>query len=269
MTKKQRERFLLDRFLEHQGITPTRIDPGESPDFLINLGGRTVGIEVTELFVHRGSSVALLQPKQGALLEPQGSPLQAKESIATLIVSEARKIYLDANNPPVRSQIVLSNRIAPGIDKTKGGQIAKLIADQIQRMSRQTTEVADWRSREDGEENPLSEWVNFISVRRVPELCFARWIPTNNSVGFVSTLTAQRLQEEIDKKAAKINTYKKRAEEIWLLIVADRTRSSQKFSVIPDFPLDSISSPLARTYYYGYASGEVLEFEGTKPQIDG
>jgi len=49
--KKQHERFLLDRFLELQGISPACIEARESPDFLIDLEGRKVGIEVTELFI--------------------------------------------------------------------------------------------------------------------------------------------------------------------------------------------------------------------------
>jgi hypothetical protein len=249
--KKRRERFLLDRFLEHQGTTPTSVDPGESPDFIITLDGRTVGIELTELFIQRCNSEERLLPRD--------PPLQAIESISVQIVSKAHEIYFDANNPPVLSHIVFSNRITP-VDKRKGDQIAKLIADQIQSMSRQDSEGAVWRSREnEKEENALSEWVIFISTWKVPELRFARWSP--NSAGLVSTLTPARLQEEIDKKASRISVYKKRAEDIWLLIVADRTRPSQKFSVMPNFPLDSISSPFAKTFYYGYASDEVLSFD--------
>jgi len=46
------------------------------------------------------------------------------------------------------------------LDKKKGDQIAKLIADQIQSMSRQNSEAAAWRSSEaEGEERSLSEWV--------------------------------------------------------------------------------------------------------------
>jgi|ERR1035441_7117056 hypothetical protein len=251
--QKRRERFLLDRFLEYQGITTTRIDTGESPDFLIDIEGRTIGIEVTELFIRSNKSKIHPPTKAHPLL-------QAIESNSSQIVSEARKIYFDAGNSPVRSQIVFSSRVTPDIDKKKGDQIAKLIAEQIQSMRRQDSQVASWRSREDeNEEHPLSEWVIFISARRVPELRFARWFSTNNSVGMVSPLTPERLQEEIDKKAPKISAYKKRAEEIWLLIVADSTRSSQMFSVKPDFPVDSVSSPFTRTFYYGYAAEGVID----------
>jgi hypothetical protein len=245
---------LLDRFLEHQGITPTGIVGRESPDFLVDLDGRVVGIEVTELFTQRCNS----DPH----LRPEGPLLQAREQVCTQIVSKAREIYFDTNNPPVLSHILFSDRIIPA-DKRKGDQIAKLIADQIQGMSRQDSETAEWRSREDEkEENPLSEWVSFISACRVPER-FARWSP--NSAGLVFPLAPARLQEEIDQKVPKLNAYKECAEEIWLLIVADRTRSSQKISIMPDFPLDSISSPFAKTFYYDYVHGKVLSFEAGCP----
>ncbi len=245
--KKQHERFLLDRFLELQGISPASIEPLDPPDFLIDLEGRKVGIEVTELFI-RSNKEHLLQ---------------AAESITNLIVSKARKIYFDAGNPPVLSTIWFSDRIT--LDKKKGDQIAELIAHQIQTMSLQNSQAVAWRSSEDeNEERSLSESVAIIHTCRVSELRFARW--TVARPGLVATLTPKHLQEVIDKKAKKINGYKKVAEEIWLLIVADGTRSSQKFSVMPDFPLDSISSPFAKTFYYGYVSDEVLSFEAMKVQ---
>lgn len=254
--KKQHERFLLDRFLELQGISPASIEPLDPPDFLIDLEGRKVGIEVTELFIRSNKSEAHPQPEEEPLL-------QAAESITNLIVSKARKIYFDAGNPPVLSTIWFSDRIT--LDKKKGDQIAELIAHQIQTMSLQNSQAVAWRSSEDeNEERYLSESVAIIHTYRVPELRFARW--TVARPGLVATLTPKHLQEVIDKKAKKINSYKKVAEEIWLLIVVDRTRSSQKISVMPDFTLNSISSPFAETFYYDYVSGEVSSFEAMKVQ---
>lgn len=247
--KKRRERFLLDRFLEHQGITHTGIVPGESPDFLIDIEGRTVGIEVTELFIRSNKSEANRQPTKNLLL-------QEIESITDRIVSRAREIYFDAENPLVLSTIVFPDTIT--LHKKKGDQIAKLIAHQIQSMSLQNSQIGNWRSSEDENEgNLLSESVVLIHACGVPEQRFARWSVAR--AGLVATLACKHLQEAIDKKAKKISAYKKYAEEIWLLIVADRTRPSGKFSVTPDFPLDSISSPFTRTFYYGYAVEEVID----------
>jgi hypothetical protein len=130
-------------------------------------------------------------------------------------------------------------------------------------MSSKNLQVNHWRSRDDeNAEHPLSEWVAFISIRRVPEYRFARWKVAR--VGMVARLTPKHLQEVIDKKAKKISSYKKHSEEIWLLIVADRTRPSQMFFVAPDFPLDLVTSPFSKTFFYSYAAEEVIDL--TKSQ---
>jgi hypothetical protein len=247
--QKQRERFLLDRFLEHRGISPTNIkqpDPPD-PDFLIDIDGRKVGIELTRVFVRPDK-----HPR------PVKEPLpQEVESITNWIVSRARKIYFDAECPPVLARIVFSNRIT--LDKKKGDQIAKLIAGRIQRMGIQNSQVI-WRSSEgEREEALLSKSVVSIYAHGVAKLHLARWIVAR--AGFVHTLTAKHLQDRIDSKAKKINGYKKNTEEIWLLIVADRTLPSQKFMLSPSFPLDSLSSRFARTFYYGYGADGVIEFK--------
>lgn len=248
--KKRRERFLLDRFLEHQGITSTRIVPCESPDFLIDLEGRTVGIELTELFIRSNKSEV---PHELA----EESVLKRVESNHDRIMSRAREIYFRAGNPPVLSTIVFSDQIT--LDKKKGDQIAELIADQIQRMSLQNSQAVKWRSiEEENEEHPLLDSVYFIHTERVPELRFAHW--TVVKAGLVATLTPEYLQAEIDKKAKKIDMYREIAEEIWLLIVADRTQLSQKFSVQTGFSIGSVSGPFTRTFYYGYPAADVIEF---------
>src|SRR5665213_2071412 len=91
--KRRRERFLLDQFLEQQGIKPKSIDPRKppNPDFAVDLGGHIVGIEMTEIFIRPGESNK----------KPQGSEellLQEVESITDGIVSRAREIYFEAND---------------------------------------------------------------------------------------------------------------------------------------------------------------------------
>jgi hypothetical protein len=239
--KKRHERFLLDRFLERQEITPTCIHPFESPDFLIELEGRKVGIELTELFKRSNRSEAHPQLKDKPLL-------QAVESITDLIVSKARKIYFDAGNPPVQSTILFSDQLTA--DKKKADQIAELIAGLIQSMSLQDSEEVSWGLSEDEYGHPLSELVDTIHTYRVPECRFAHW--TVGRPGLVAPLTPKHLQEVIGEKAKRLDAYKKHAKEIWLLIVADCTHPSQMFYVAPDFPLGLVSSPFTKTFYYGY-----------------
>jgi hypothetical protein len=247
--KKQHERFLLDRFLELQGISPARIQELDPPDFLIDLEGREVGIEVTEIFIRSNKSEALPQPTKDLLL-------QEIESNTDRIVSKARKIYFDAGNPPVLSTIWLSNRIT--LDKKKGDQVAGLIAHQIQSMNLKNSQGGAWRSSEDeNAERSLSDSVAIIHAYGVPDPRFARW--TVGRPGVVAPLTTKHLQDVIDEKAKKFNRYKEKAEEIWLLIFADHTRPSQMFFVAPDFPSDSVSSLFTKTFYCDYVAKEVID----------
>ncbi len=246
--KKRHERFLLDRFLELQGITPSNIVPRESPDFLVYLEGREVGIEVTEIFIRSGESEP--HPSSG------GAPLlQAVERMTNQIVSKARKAFFDAGNPPVLATIWFSDGIA--LDRKKGDQVADQIANEIEKSNLQDSQKFRWSSREAETDHPLSESVFLIHAQGVPERRFARW--TVARPGLVAALPPKHLQDVIDKKAKKINEYKTIAEEIWLLIVADRARPSQMFSVTPDFPLDSISSPFTRTFLCSHVDREVID----------
>jgi len=249
--KKEHERFLLDRFLELQGISPTCVHALDPPDFLIGLEGRDVGIEVTELFIRSGKSTVGPEPKERPLL-------QAEETITNRIVSKARKIYFDAGNSLALSTIWFSDPVT--LDKKKGDQIAELIAHQIASMSLQSWQSVTWRSSEDGNEDcSLSESVEMIHAYGVPELRFTRW--TVARPGLVAPLIPKRLQEEIDKKAKKIIGYRKCAgtEEIWLLIFVDRTLPSQRFFVTPDFPRESVYSPFTRTFYCDFVHKEAIE----------
>jgi hypothetical protein len=248
--QKRLERFQLERFLEHRGIPSESLQQLEppDPDALIDLEGRKVGIEVTSLFVRNRKSKAHPQPA--------GKPLpQELESVTDRIVSKAREIYFTTDSPPVLATLCFSDRTT--LDKKRGDQIAKLLADKIQRMNRQSSQAADWRPAEDEEVDILSESVTFIHVLPVPERHFARW--TVARAGFVASLTPERLQERIDEKAEKIEGYKRNVGEVWLLIVVDRRLPSQKFDGPDNFPPGSLSSHFARTFYFDFVDDRLIE----------
>lgn len=69
----------------------------EAPDFIVRVEGRTVGVEVTELFISHDASQ---------------SPLQVQESISTRIVLRARQIYEESGASPVHVSVCFS----PGRD---------------------------------------------------------------------------------------------------------------------------------------------------------
>jgi hypothetical protein len=265
--KKRRERFFLDRFLEHDGKTPTGIEKGTppGPDFLIDIEGRKIGIELTELYIWKKSKAPPKWTKGPLPHQPEEPNPQAAETCTDQIVSKARTIYDDAGNPPVGVNIRFSSWITSDqitskqVATIKRDDVAKLIADQVQGMCPQTGQRVIWRSVDEGsEDSPLSAAVASINASGVPEHSMSHWRIAR--AGFAKTRIQKYLQDAINEKAANIIEYKKAAGEIWLLIVADLTRPSQLFSVPRDFPLDSLFSPFERTIYFGYPDREVLEF---------
>lgn len=193
--KERHERFLLRRFLEHQGISPhiTKLRPPD-PDFLIDIEGRKVGVELTELFIRSEESGTQPQATKKPLL-------QALESRTDRIVCLARRLYFDdGDSLPVRASILFPRQVT--LDKKKGDQIARLIADKIQSMNLRNSQVVNWRAYQDEEEeDPLSDRVHFIHALGVNELRLARW--TVARAGSPAPLTPRHLQERIDDKVTK------------------------------------------------------------------
>jgi hypothetical protein len=244
--KRRRERFLLDRFFEQQGIKPKSIDQRKppDPDFVIDLDGRMVGIEITEIFIRFSESKK--HPRGAAELL-----LQEIESITDQIVSQARGMYFKANDTLVQSDILFSEI---KLDKPKGKQIAELIANKVQDMV--SEKVDRWSAATDDGSQLLIEAVSRIFIRKVREKGFAHWKVMRP--GIVANLTLEHLQDRINLKAQKLKSYRRNQhiEEIWLLMVADRTRPSQMLQRRLDLPLESLSSRFDKTFYYSFPVDE-------------
>jgi hypothetical protein len=250
--KEARERFLLERFLESQGVIPASIEKlrAPEPDFSIEVDGRKIGVELTEIFA--------LSPKSGVPLSSRDLP-QAIESRSDLIVSKARETYFQRNNPPVLATIVFSN-LDTSAKKEQIQEIALSLASEVADMASKTPQTADRRPDDFTDVgNPLRESVALIHICRVPELRFARW--TVPKVGLVHKLTARHLQDRIAAKEEKMKHYTRDRDEVWLLMAADTRSTSQKFFHPLDFPPEAISSPFSRTFYFCYGADQpVVEF---------
>lgn len=244
--KKRKERFFLDMFLERLGIVPIRIEVREGPDFLLHMEDRTVGVEVTQLPIRDDSPEPLAQ---------------AVESVTDRIVAEAQRLYLASGAPPAHVTVLFGSWIKP--DRIRRDLIANELVKVVQDMELETWKRVVWRSSdEETLDQPLSDTVHSVHALGVPESRMAHW--NVSRAGWVATLTPERLQSGVSKKSAKIDAYQEAVRENWLLIVADSMKPSQAFSVPPDFPVSEISSPFAKTFFYRYPDGEVIEV-GTQP----
>ena len=87
MIRRRRERFLTERFLEIANLNGSiEADHREAPDFELIIDGRSVGLEVTELF--RAEVTA-------------GTSLRAHESLSDRVMSAAKRAYEELGGRPV------------------------------------------------------------------------------------------------------------------------------------------------------------------------
>lgn len=248
-SKKIQERFFLDQFLSCQGIVPAQIEEREEPDFLIHLDGKIVGVEVTQLFIRE---------------TPHGSREKAVEAVTDRIVAEARNRYVAYCAPPVHLTVNFWSHFTPStIRRTEvAGQLAELV--QSLTLNATCMETIAW----DGDSNfnhPLSNLVAFIHALIVPDPSMACWGVGRS--GWVAELSVTPLQTRVNEKARKIGTYQLAADEIWLLIVADRMNPPQSFSIPPGFSTETISTPFARTFFHPYPGMAPMEI-GIKSPVD-
>lgn len=233
--QKQRERFLLEIFLQTQNLPIDITDEREAPDFLVNYEGRVVGIEVTELFV---------PPRDG-------TTLQAHESLTNRIVQRAKADYQRRGCPPIHVSIGFAPRC--DLRNTDRDKLSKALVDFLASRPLAQWERKHWKP-DDSWQLPCE--IGFVHALGVPDQEFVHWVVPR--AGWVHSLTAALLQARIDQKASRIETYRSATSENWLLIVADRTKPSQLFDAGDQLIGCSIRSPFDRTYYFGYPEKPVL-----------
>jgi hypothetical protein len=217
--KKEAESYFLNEFLKlHPGLNVDSVECSEEPDFLCHSSGRSIGIEVTRFFFS----------SSGAL------PPQALSRYRREFGQRLRTNHAGAGLPPVTVSVHMLNDTNM---TTKSGRIALEIAlfDFVGRnIPPEGPHVSfDW--------NNLSEklrglGVHAISILRHPSLTKPFWSLSEGS--FVPESKSPFIQAILDKKNPLVPRYRKKASEIWLLVVS----GSEGLHSILDFDHDILTA---------------------------
>lgn len=227
--QKERERFLLERFIDASKLNAQIIEEREAPDFIVQVGEARVGIEVTELFISHGKN---------------SSTPQAQEAISSQIVTTAQSLYQAAGGPPAHVTVCFGPvQDLRGLNREK---TAKMLCDYVFGLSLSLWERVDCRPEQLG--GPFPHEVSFIHALGVPSFDMAHWSVAR--AGWVASLTHVPLQERIDEKAKRLRTYQSVVAENWLLIVADAMKPSSLIEAKSDFDARAVQSPFSRTFFY-------------------
>ena len=194
----ERNRLLsLLRCLELEHLKP---EDTESPDFLVPSGTRTIGVEVTRLVSTRAQN--------------QDNPSQASRVLDDLV----RRIfaqYTQLGGPPVNASLKFRDglRVAQGDIAPFAKDLAVLLAERIgENLAHQQAE----RSIEFS-----SDLHGLLRVAAWPVLEGRNPYWHRDVSGMVDTSQREDILGTLARKEGKVQSYRLRADEIWLLIVCD------------------------------------------------
>ena len=196
--KKEMERCCLNNFFAILDMAPDEISSGESPDFIVNLQQKKIGIELTEF--HSGS-----KRRKGSF---RRSGEDAWELVQTTIMEEVNK----HNELNETSGLLFFKRMKLPSESERNKFVEELMQLAIKMI------ISDCKEMIPGYEYPLlKEYLKKFHLEKVG--CYITWEWNYNvsSVGVTETELINTITPKIDK----ISLYKgKDFDDIWLLIIS-------------------------------------------------
>jgi hypothetical protein len=234
--KKQKERTYLDSFRYFcPDLQSGEIFDDESPDFVIKIDQRRLGIEITEIFVHAGRN------------------RNARQAIAAArdrITATARDIAIELGTPPACVTLFF-NSTRPLLRKGES-RIAEAVARVVHDNMPPEGDNTELECRY-GSVQPIE--VDLILVNRAHPVSEHRWSWTEmsrverNAVPYVENAICR-----------KINVYRScsgKCDECWLLIVAPSPNASGGIRPDEASLAHTYRSPFDRTYIFDDAFGRL------------
>jgi hypothetical protein len=233
--RKQRERHLLSLFLDVASLPVKAVEDSESPDFILELDGRRVGIELTELY----------RPAVGSSV-----PSRAQENLTDRIVWAARRIYEAEAKSFVHVNVAFFEGI--NIRTLDRDATARSLCKLVLQMSLIPGVHTQWRN---DYEDPDLDAIAFVTVISVPQASMAHWFVAR--AGWRASLSEELLAEAIAAKNHKLPIYRSKLDEVWLLLAVEGNQPSQFFdpNSLPD--IGRLGSAFDRTYFFNSVHDQV------------
>lgn len=194
--KSKKEIIGFNKFRELYKILPEGSE-SESPDFIVVADTKRIGIELIEL-INEGND--------------KFSPAQ-RYSLEDRIVSKARMEFQKYSNKRVWA--VIEFEINLSLSKLRSQKLACEIAESVYKNTRN---LPDDRILYNGEiYEGLPPEIRFISFDIIPEMEGIEWMPMRSKLA--EPLESYHLNRAVTKKEKRIPEYKKKVDEIYLLIM--------------------------------------------------
>lgn len=242
--KKNMELALLNAVLTSLGaeVSTDAILPGERPDFLIALPSGTVGVEVTRL--HH------LHAANGE---------RAREGASEAILTLASRMWRERGLPSVHVSVTFerSRRLPKKAWRALAQSLVESVTRGLPIPGRQSVLGVGGPPWLTTEVPPPPEVRTVIISRTTSSTLFSL-----SSGGAAPFLTDELVQSAVDKKRELLESYRKRADQVWLILGVDDGDFSSQFTLDdPEALLERGDlTGFARVFLVSIGRGFVVEF---------
>jgi hypothetical protein len=214
----------------------------DNPDFLVITEEGPLGIELRQLF----------HPRPDV-----GPPLQALESNREAVLKQAREMCELDDLPPlfVCVDFDLCTPIPAGRRSLIAHKLFQLCADFL------PSEGAPVElKRESLNSKFLPREIRELHIQRIGRR--HHW--TDIEAGMVLEDARQLLQNAINEKASKLDSYLRRCNRCWLLLTADAFRPSNFIDIDEATRSHTYESPFEKTYFLNCFDGDPIRLQTVK-----
>jgi len=197
------ERIYIEWFVKQKKWKDCSIIDFEKPDFILDLNGKKLGFEVTNIFKDEGK---------------KGSPQKKNEAHNYKWLKDLSTQYYMASNIPIKLQILLN-------EDGSLPEPSDLINDIVNNLPNNSLGLSEF-------ETYMQKNLKIkIFTKRLPEEFsnYNRWSFVNSHIGMPREITKDLLKKKIESKIIKSKKYAKNLDEMNLLIVVDPSYDSGMF----------------------------------------
>ncbi|MGQ5523403.1 hypothetical protein ACUHMQ_09090 [Chitinimonas sp. PSY-7] len=238
MANKDQERAYAQKAAELLPQNWEIIDIPEPPDFEIKYNGNTFGLEIRQVF-NRENNICDEpdEDKQKTNICDDeigtGSPTKYREVLNSRKINRLAKLYYQSNGKPIRA-VFHGNLLEANMRE---------VLDYLLKLPSTYPTPPEFHT------------VSNLTVHIIPlpndgkSSGYPHWQYVDDRVGWVGQVSPEILQNAIDRKAQKLDSYKKKYNIIDLLLVADHRFNSGKLDIneSTDFELNN---PGFRNIYF-------------------
>lgn len=237
--KKDRERCSLDVVVRALDLPPTSIVESESPDFLLEMDSRRIGVEVTELYLPSGTETT--------------PPEQAFENDERRIIERARIMATERGVPSQLMNVRLSRH---SLCKPNKQLLATTLCDFVAANA-----APPGQTNHPHDLPPGVVYLTLYGHRSEPHSWHgpcSGWPNAQYTSGF---------QAAIDKKEVRRQKYLTRCDEVWLILAATWEGGSSFIKWSEAMEQQTFTSRFDRVFFVEGLSGKSHELRIAQPSL--